>query len=198
MGVSANLQSLLALQDFRGKLAEFRLDAIEALGSVDSALHDMHDWLIGQQKHWQHQAQKRSEDVIRARRELEERKNAPGKRGYSDQELAHRKAKQRLQEAEEKVERCRAWQRLLPQYENEYQGPARMLGGFLETDIAKAVAVLGVKLEILEQYAALHAPREGSAAGLGSQSSTGEIAAGVVETNEATDSPVVPAEGDRR
>jgi hypothetical protein len=157
MSASANLQSLLALQDFRGKLAEFRLDAIEALASVDNALHGVHEWLIAQQKHWQYQAQKRGEEVIRARRELEERKNAPGKRGYSDQELAYRKAKQRLQEAEEKSDRCKAWQRLLPQHENEYQGPARQLAGFLDTDLAKAIALLAAKIELLEQYAAMQA-----------------------------------------
>src|SRR5882724_9414959 len=136
MGTSARLHSAQALQDFRGHLDEFRLEVIEALAAADASLQQMFDWLEQQQKHWRHEAQKRSEQVLRARRELEERRhsNARDHRGCTEQEIAYRKARQRLEEAEDKGQHCRRWLRVLPQHRIEYDAPARMLGGMMETE----------------------------------------------------------------
>jgi hypothetical protein len=159
MGVSARLHSAQALQDFRGNLAEFRLEVIEALAAADAGLQQAFDWLEQQRKHWGHEAQKRSEVVIRARRELEERRHTHARdhRGCTDQEQAYRKARQRLQEAEDKGQRCRFWLRLLPQHQVEYDGPARMLAGMMETEVVKALALLRQKLELLQEYTQMHA-----------------------------------------
>ncbi|HEV8058271.1 MAG TPA: hypothetical protein VGP68_00230 [Gemmataceae bacterium] len=157
MGVSARLHSAQALQDFRGSLAEFRLEVIEALAAADAGLQHMFDWLEHQQKHWRHEAGKRSELVIRARRELEERRhsNARDHRGCTEQEVAYRKARQRLQEAEEKGQRCRFWLRLLPQHQVEYDAPARMLAGMMETEVVKALGLLRQKIDLLQEYTEL-------------------------------------------
>jgi hypothetical protein len=159
MGVSARLLSSQSLQDFRGSLAEFRLEVIEALASADAGLQHMFDWLEHQQKHWRHEATKRSEIVIRARRELEERRhtNARDHRGCTEQEVAYRKARQRLQEAEDKGQRCRFWLRLLPQHQVEYDAPARSLAGMMETEVVQALGLLRQKIELLQEYTELQA-----------------------------------------
>jgi hypothetical protein len=167
MGISARLHSAQALQDFRGNLAEFRLEVIEALAAADAGLQQMFDWLERQRKHWGHEAQTRSELVMRARRELEERRHthARDRRGCTDQELAYRKARQRLQEAEDKGKRCRFWLRLLPQHQVEYDGPARTLAGMMETEVVRALALLRQKLDLLQEYTELHAELDASSSG---------------------------------
>lgn len=169
MGTSARLHSSEALQDFRGRLDEFRLEVIEALAAVDASLQQMYDWLEHQQKHWRHESQKRSELVIRARRELEERKhsNARDHRGCTEQEVAYRKARQRLEEADNKAQRCRSWLRMLPQQQIEYDAPARMLAGMMETEVVRALALLRQKTEILDQYTTLRAGLESGVAAAG-------------------------------
>ena len=159
MGASARVYSAQTLEDFRGKLSEFRQEVLEALASADAGIRQMFDWLEQQLKHWRHEEQKRSEIVIRARRELEERKhsNARDHRGCTEQEIAYRKARQRLQEAEDKGQRCRIWLKTLPQHQTEYDGPSRALGGMMETEIVKALAVLRQKIDLLAEYQALQA-----------------------------------------
>ena len=163
MGVSARVYSAQALEDFRGKLAEFRLEVIEALAAADAGLHQMFDWLEQQQKHWRHEGQKRSEILIRARRELEERRhsNSRDHRGCTEQEVAYRKARQRLQEAEDKAQRCRVWLRLLPQHQIEYEAPARMLAGMMESEAVRALALLRQKVDLLAEYSSLQAALAG-------------------------------------
>ena len=93
----ARLHSLQALQDLRASLVDFRLGATEALESAESDLGRLGEWLEQQKKHWHHQAQLRSEEVIRAKRDLDERKHgSKDHRGTTEQELALRKARHRL------------------------------------------------------------------------------------------------------
>jgi hypothetical protein len=167
MGLSARIYSAQALEEFRGRLSEFRQEVIEALASADAGLQQMYDWLEQQLKHWRHEEQKRSELVVRARRELEERRHSHSRdhRGCTDQEIAYRKARQRLQEAEEKGQRCRVWLKMLPQHQTEFDGPARALGGMMETEVVKALAILRQKVDLLAEYQALRA-------GMGSESTT--------------------------
>ena len=68
------------------------------------------------------------------------------------------KAKARLREAEDKVAVVRRWKRELPLAVNEYEGPARRLGGFLDGDLLAALAVLSEKVDALQAYLALSAP----------------------------------------
>ncbi len=170
MGVSARIYSAQSLEEFRGRFSEFRQEVIEALASADAGLQQMNDWLEQQLKHWRHEEQKRSEVVIRARRELEERRHAHSRdhRGCTDQEVAYRKARQRLQEAEEKGQRCRVWLRVLPQHRTEYDGPARALAGMMDTEVVKALAILRQKVDLLAEYQALRA-------GVGSESESSSV-----------------------
>jgi hypothetical protein len=199
MGVSARLHSAQALQDFRGNLAEFRLEVIEALASADAGLQQMFDWLEHQRKHWGHEAQKRSEAVVRARRELEERRHTHARdhRGCTDQEQAYRKARARLQEAEDKGQRCRFWLRLLPQHQVEYDGPARMLAGMMETEVVRALALLRQKLDLLQEYTelkgALDAGISGAGAPIAVEASELVLENGPAPANEAN-GPAVVAE----
>lgn len=151
MAGSARLQSLQALQALHGSLAQFRLDATEALADTENGIRRLQEWLDQQRKHWQQQVQHRNEEVARAKRDLEERKLAHFG-GHSEQEILLRKARKRLEEAEAKVERCRHWIHMLPQHVNEYLGPARALGGMLDAELVRAMATVAQKIELVTEY----------------------------------------------
>src|SRR5262249_28291614 len=129
--------------------------------AVEMQLRRAHDWLKDQERYWQRQIRERQEAVVRAKIELEQRKfeNRDGKgRGTTEPEIALRRAQQRLKEAEDKQANCKRWAPELQHAAAEYQGPARLLAGALETDLKQSVALLDQKLDALERYLALQAP----------------------------------------
>jgi len=158
MSASARVHSLDALKELREKLCAFGVDAQEALCSTELEIRRVFDWLQSRAKHWQHAVRECQEEVVRAKSELTRRKygqgSGPGP-GCTDQEIALRKAQEKLRQAEEKVENCRRWSRNLPQAITEYHGPARQFGGFLEADLKHSAALLERKIAALEAYVAV-------------------------------------------
>ncbi len=158
---SARVISIESIEHFRAALCDFGKDVQDTLCAVELELRRTADWLTQQGKHWQQQIRVRSEELTRAKIELEQRKHmhrhgrGPG---HATQEMDFRKAQTRLREAEDKLAHCKRWRPLLDHAIREYQAPARQLAGCLETDLVQALAVLGQKLEALHAYRALAAP----------------------------------------
>ena len=114
------------------------------------------DWLDNQAKHWHREVRCWEEAVNAARTELARRKmirigdRAPDydRTGENPPHAPLR----RLDEAEEKLKKTRRW---LPEFQravDEYLGPARQLGGFLEAEHPRALALLQQKIDALEAY----------------------------------------------
>jgi hypothetical protein len=160
----AQVISIRTLEDFRAALAEFAVDARDALCAVDAEIRRTETWLAEQQKIWQREIRKRQEEVQRAKNELTARKyqNRDGRGlGSTEQEKALKKALARLEEAETKLANCRRWAPLLHHAVHEYQGPARMLAGVLDTDVVRALALLENKLAALDAYLKVATPQSG-------------------------------------
>lgn len=159
MSQSARVNSLDALKALHAALARYGPEAQEALGAAEIEIRRVFDLLHDQLKHWQRQVDKRREDVNRARADLTHaRALRQGERsGYVEQEIALRKAQNRLREAEEKVVVCKRWLLHLPQAINEYEGPARRLAGLLDADLKRGLAVLEDKIAILKAYTEVRA-----------------------------------------
>jgi DNA repair exonuclease SbcCD ATPase subunit len=153
---SAQVHSIAALKEFREGLCDFRQDAKEALCTTELAVRHFQDWLEDQQRHWRNEVRVCEELVVRAKMELEQRKYSHAdRRGYTEQELALRKATARLEYARDKVEKVAHWRNVLPRAILEYQGPARQLGGMLDADLVRGLALLERKIEALEAYVAI-------------------------------------------
>ena len=163
---SARVLSTDALRDFHTALAKFRTKGRDALRTVFMETQHVLDWLEGQLTLWQHQAEKRHEDLLRCRAELALARSAPEtwRTAVSEKEIALRKAQFRCKEAEDKVAAVRRWKRTLPQALNEYILPPRRLGGFLDGDVQQALLLLESKIESLKAYMALEAPAGAAAA----------------------------------
>lgn len=175
MSQSARVESIDALANLKDALAKFGIAAQAALGSAATEIERTLAWLHEQGKFWRVEVDRRREAFNRAKAELTARRWSTDKgrsRGATEQELEYEKARQRLAEAEAKVETVRRWQRLLPEAIKEYEGPARLLGGMVESDLRHSLAILESKITALEEYAALTTPgappavsRQGDSAG---------------------------------
>ena len=153
MGPSARVGSIEKLQALHAALARFGVEAQAALDAGRSEIRRALDGLHDALKHWQVEVQRRQEDVNRARADLSHaralHKDEGGRTGTVEQEIALRKARQRLQEAEEKLERTRRWLRVLPDALAELETPSRQLAGMLEADLRQALALLDGKIAAL-------------------------------------------------
>src|SRR5262249_4982395 len=119
------------------------------------------DWLDDQQEEWRREIRVCEEEVTQARAELRQRQHADFSGRQPDttvQEGNLRRAKDRLEFAEERLKAVRHWQRQLPVSRRDtYEGPSRRLAFFLEADLPRGLALLARQLTALEQYAALQA-----------------------------------------
>lgn len=161
MSQSARVESVEALDAFKTALARFGVTAQAALDTAASEIQRTLNWLHDQLKHWQAEVRRRQEEVGRAKADLVQKRWSPDKRagkGATEQEIALKRAEQRLSEAEAKVEAVRRWQRLLPEALKEYEGPTRQLAGMVGSDLRHFLALLDAKITALEEYAALAAP----------------------------------------
>jgi hypothetical protein len=161
MSDSARVLSVDALKDFRTDLCLFSDRAKDGLSSIQMAIQHTFDWLDDQGSYWQREVRRWEEAVNQARAELARRKMIRiGDRSpdCTEQEDILRAALHRLDEAEDKLARTRRWQPAFRRAVDEYLGPARQLGGFLEGEQPRALALLQQKIDALEAYAQLTAP----------------------------------------
>ncbi len=155
MAETARVTSIDALRDLRAALCDFALESREALCATELEIRHTLDWLHDQAKYWQRQVRLRGEELVRAKAELYRRKHSDAdRRGTTEPEIVYEKARRRLAEAETKLENTRRWAAALPQAIAEYEGPARQLGGMLEADLSRGLALLDRKVEALEAYVA--------------------------------------------
>ncbi len=156
MNPGADVQAIDALQDWHNALCLFRDEALDALGSIGMEVRRAFDWIDEERKAWQHEAREAETAVVQAKAELNQRKtpNFDGRiPDTSVHERALARAKARLEHAEEQVEVCRKWAARLPKLvSEEYEGPARRLNTFLETDLPAAIAHLAARIEALHRY----------------------------------------------
>ena len=189
MSDSAHVTSIDAVKEFRDALVAFRIDAQAALGSAETEIRRISDYIRGQVLAWQRQVRERQEEVTRAKAVLVQKRwgHDEGRGpGSTEAELALRKAQERLKEAEGKVVTVRRWLQQLPQHLLEYEGHARQLGGWLESDLRQGIAILDRKLDTLEAYMRL-------TAGPGPGAEAAAPAAPAAETPPAGDAAAPPA-----
>ncbi len=160
MRQSARVLSTDALRDFQAALAKYSAKARDALRAALMDVQHTLAWLETQLMLWTREAEKRNEEVNRCRSELAVARSAPEgwRSAVTEREIDLRKAQAKLREAEEKVTAIKRWRRMLPQQLNEFELPMRRLGSFLDGDVRHALAVLGAKVQALEEYMKLAAP----------------------------------------
>ncbi len=157
--MTADVRSIAALRDWYAALTGYGETLAESLAGVELELRRGFDWLDEQLGRWQKAVRDCEEDVVQAKAELAARKFTGWDGREPDttvQERALRRAKSRLEYAEDQVRVVRGWIGRLPKLIDElYRGPASRLSGFLEADLPRGLATLVRKVETLETYAGL-------------------------------------------
>ncbi len=159
MNGHAEVRSIDELRAWLAAVSAYRADAAETISSANMEIQRGHDWVAEQLSLWQKAVRECEEQVQQAKMELASRKmpNWDGKEPDTTiQERNLRRAKARLEHAEEKVRVCRSWVAKLPKaVEESYSGPSHRLSNFLDGDLTNGLALLDRQIEALEKYAGL-------------------------------------------
>lgn len=157
MDAGADVTSIPALREWLAALALYKSDASEALGGIRMEIRRGIDWISDQLSLWQRAVRDCEEEVTQAKAELSARKFAGFDGREPDttlQERNLRRAKARLEHAEEKVRTCRTWLARVPKQIDElYSGHGHRLELFLDGDLTRGAALLTRRIEALERYA---------------------------------------------
>jgi hypothetical protein len=159
--MSADVRSIAALAEWRADLINYGDTLAEAMAGVNLEIRRAFDWLDEQMTLWKRAVRDCEDEVTRAKAELAQRNFQTWDGREPDctvQEKALRRAKARLEYAEDKVETVRRWISRLPKLIDEaFTGPSRRLGTLLEADLPVASTELGRRVAALESYAGLRA-----------------------------------------
>lgn len=155
----ADVRSIPGLHDWLAAMTVYRDTAADAVAGINQEVRRGYEWIDEQMGRWQRAVRDCEEEVTQAKADLAARK-FPGWDGKMPdttlQERNLRRAKARLEHAEDKVAACRKWAATLPKLVDEtYSGAGHRLSTVLDIDVARGLAVLGRQLDALERYAGL-------------------------------------------
>lgn len=170
MSSGARVHDLEVLTRIREALCVFGADVREALTAAEADIQRMVDWLHEELKWWQKEIHRRQDLLGQARNALNHKKLERmfgRKPDITEEEKAYRRAKVRLEQAEQKVERIR---KAIPEFQRAvmlYQGPARQLAAYLDTQLPRSLHWLDARSSALEEYVRLAPPSPSLLAALG-------------------------------
>jgi len=172
MATSARVTSVQAIADFKVALLGFCQESKEVLASIEMEIRRMSDWVERDRlSYWQREIRNRQEEVAQAKADLFRKQitRISGQRpDFIEERDALRLATYRLEEAEEKVQRCRRWgSRKLPHAVDEYQAPGRQLAAIVEGNPPSIIILLDRIVRSLEAYLDLDTPGDSLSTGEG-------------------------------
>lgn len=153
----ANISSPDVLKTFRNHLFKYEEVCRSAVAAMKNDSHRVAHWLRHTQlDHWKVELRKREDALIRAREALSlARHGTPGlqKSSYVDEQRAVRRAEERRDEAQKKIELCKRWAAVLEQQCENLMGPVNALGNSMDTELPKARERLENMIMRLDEYA---------------------------------------------
>ena len=163
MGESARVASVAAVRGVIPAVVAFRESVQASLVTAEASSVRALDWVQkDRMAHWTREVRRRQELVTRAKGVLESKRplDSDAPRTNVEAELALRKAKRALAEAESKLEQTRRWARALGEAAEKYRGAVAPLAWFASAELPKAVASLEAMGSALEAYLATGGPGE--------------------------------------
>lgn len=153
----ADVRSIAALREWEAALVSYREDVAETLAGIRTEIRRAEDWVQEQHDKWKQAVRDTEEEVHKAKQDLAA-KNTPGPTGrvpdLTLEERALRRARAKLEHAQEKVQVCKQWIGRLPKQIDElYTGSSHRLQAFLDGELARGMALMSRQVEALERYA---------------------------------------------
>lgn len=153
MADQARISNLDSIESFRAALIVFISKARQALDSMQDAVKKTRGWVQTEQPaFWQQQIRMRQKKLDQAQQELMSARMSDFVDNLSVQQMAVRKARAALEEAQAKFERTKAWARDFDRTVDPLARKTDSLRDYLEGDLVKAVAYLVEIQKILEAY----------------------------------------------
>ena len=158
---SANLTNVAVVRMLREALAQFRTAVGDALVALDLEGRRPIDWIENDRtRYWPAQVQKASNELAEARLSLQKCElTIDGDTRYCyDERKTLEKAKHRLRLCEEKVQAVKRWRMRIHKEVDEFQVQLAKLQGYLDHDLAGAMAGLARMAAALDKYVQTAAP----------------------------------------
>lgn len=167
----AHLTSVEALESFRASLIVYLNKARPTLEEVSGDVLRTRLWLENDQRvHWENQIRRRSRLLEQAQQALFSAKLADPHHAPDAEQVAVRRARQALEEAESKLKCVKKWSRDFDSRIEPLEKQLDHLRNILATDMAQAVAHLAHLMKTLADYADVVPPSLGASPGPQAQS----------------------------
>ena len=154
MAEQARITSIDALESFRASLINYLTTAHQHLDGVSDDVRRVRGWVqTDQRMHWQGELRRRLRALELAEQELFSAKLSGLRDNLTTQELAVRKSKAAVAEAEEKLRNVKMWTR---NFDHEADPLMKRIDGLrqlLDHDMPKAISYLVQAQKTLEAYA---------------------------------------------
>ena len=195
MADRARVTSVEAIEAFRARLIIFLTKARPTLEEVSNEVVRTRQWLQNDQRRfWETELRTRAKKYERAQAELLSATMSRLQQATAAQQMAVRKARDAMREAEEKLSLLKKWDRELDNRSEPLLKLVNQLHDYLVTDMPRAVAFLNQVLRALEAYAGVTLPGSG-AASTAPPGETGESPASPVAPESAGDEGTGSGEG---
>lgn len=159
MADQARISNLDAIDSFRSALIVFIEKARVALDAAQDSVRKTRAWLQTEQpQFWMAQIKQRQKKLEQAQAELMSARLSEFVDSPSVQQMAVRKARYALEEAQQRLDRTKGWAR---DYDRTVDPLARKLDGlrqFIDDDLARAVAHLAEIKRLIAAYNETSAP----------------------------------------
>jgi len=159
--MSANVQSLEAIEAVRIALVKFVAQVRDALTELEAEMRRVLEWLEHDRpRHWKTQSRlavDRAHDAQQALHRCLMFPIADERPSCYEERAELKKAQARQRYCEEKAERVRHWQRSLEHELFEYQGRISQLVRVIEVEVPRAIGVLDKMVCQVEEYQSVRA-----------------------------------------
>ena len=153
MADQARISNLDSIEAFRSALIVFISKTRQTLDTVQDTVKKTRSWLQTEQpSYWASQIRLRQKQLDQAQQELMSARMSEFVETPAAQQMAVRKARAALEEAQERAQRTKIWARDFDRTVDPMARKVDSLRDFIEGDLAKAVVYLVEIQKILQAY----------------------------------------------
>ena len=153
MADQARISNLDSIEAFRSALIVFISKTRQTLDTIQDTVKKTRGWLQTEQpSYWSAQIKMRQKKLDQAQQELMSARMSEFVETPAAQQMAVRKARAALEEAQARAERTKAWGRDFDRTIDPLARKVDSLRDFIDGDLAKAVAYLVEMQKILQAY----------------------------------------------
>jgi len=159
MADRARISNLDAIDAFRSALIVFISKTRQSLDAAQDTVKKTRGWLQTEQpQYWMAQIKQRQKRLDQANAELMSARLSEFVDSPTVQQMAVRKCRYALEEAQQKLERTKTWARDFDRLVDPLAKKLDGLRDYLDNDLARAVVYLTEIQKTLSAYAETHAP----------------------------------------